>query len=231
MTTENTAAPAAPPVEAPAASPAAAPAAAAASWMDGLDASTRSMIEKDGYKTPADLVAKVRSYAPPEAPDKYELPVPEGESDEFAKTVAAPLFHKAGLSNEQAKVLAAGWNELQTQQRTAATQAEEASAREASALAERQNGDLKREWGAQYDANVELSRRAIRSAMSATGAKDDTVSTMIDAMEKTHGFAFVHKFFSHLGKSMAEDTAHGLGSKATGGGIDARSLYDKSNMN
>lgn len=203
---------------------------AAPSWLDGLDASTRSMIEKDGYKTPADLVAKVRSYAPPESADKYEIPVPEGESEDFAKSVA-PIFHKAGISGAQAKALAEGWNELQAQQRAAAKEAEEASAREASALAERQNSVLKREWGAQYEANVELSRRALRSAIGATGAKEAEVSGMIDAMEKAHGFAFVHKFFSHLGKSMAEDTAHGLGSRPVNGGIDAKSFYNNSNMN
>lgn len=188
------------------------------------------MIEKDGYKSPADLVAKVRSYAPPESAEAYEIPVPKGESPDFAKAVA-PLFHKAGLSPAQAKALAEGWNELQAQQRTASTQAEEAAAREASALAERQNSDLKREWGAQYDANVELSRRAIRSAMGASGAKEAEVASLIDAMEKTHGFAFVHKFFSHLGKSMAEDQAHGLGTKPPAGGIDARAFYSNSNMN
>ena len=224
---------------APAASPAGAAGAAAApaagsaeppaapAWTDGLDAATKAMIEKDGYKSPADLVAKVRSYQPPDSPDGYEIPVPDGESPDFAKAVA-PLFHKAGLSSDQARALAEGWNEMQAAERAADAEREAAEAREAAALAERQQADLKREWGEKFDANVELSRRAIRSGMAAAGLKDDGMAEMIASLERAHGFAAVHKFFAALGAPMAEAPAHGLG---TPPGIQAKSFYDKSNMN
>lgn len=220
----------APAASAPAPEPAApAPAdpPAAPAWTDGLDAATKAMIEKDGYKSPADLVAKVRAYQPPESPDGYEIPVPEGESPEFAKAVA-PLFHKAGLSAEQAKALAEGWNEMQAAERAADAEREAAAEREATALAERQQADLKREWGEKFDANVELSRRAIRAGMAAAGLKDDGMADMIGSLEKAHGYAAVHKFFAALGAPMAEAPAHGLG---TPPGIQAKSFYDKSNMN
>lgn len=220
-----TAAPAAPASgEAPA--PAAAPA-AAPSWTDGLDAATKAMIEKDGYKSPADLVAKVRGFQPPDTPEGYELPVPEGEDAEFAKAVA-PLMHKAGLSPTQAKALAEGWNEMQATERAAEAEREAAAEREAVALAQRQQADLKREWGGKFDANTELAKRAIRSGMAAAGLKDDGMAELIGTLEHAHGFAAVHKFFAALGAPMAEAPAHGLGTPA---GVHAKSFYDKSNMN
>lgn len=185
------------------------------------------MIEKDGYKSPADLVAKVRAYQPPETADGYEIPVPEGEPPEFAKAVA-PLFHKAGLSPDQAKALATGWNEMQAAERAADAERVAAAERESAALAERQQADLKREWGDKFDANTELARRAIRSGMAAAGLKDDGMAEMIGSLEKAHGFGAVHKFFAALGAPMAEAPAHGLG---TPPGIPAKSFYDKSNMN
>lgn len=225
------------PAAAAPADPAAAPAApaspspanppAAPSWTDGLDAATKAMIEKDGYKSPADLVAKVRGYQPPESPDGYEIPVPEGESPEFAKAVA-PLFHKAGLSPTQAQALAQGWNEMQASQRAAEADRAAAAEREAAALSERQEADLKREWGDKFDQNVELSRRAIRAGMASAGLKDDAMSDLIGTLEKAHGYAAVHKFFSALGAPMAEAPAHGLG---TPPGLPAKSFYSNSNMN
>lgn len=227
--TDATAAPAPAATEpaAPAASPAPADPPAAPAWTDGLDAATKAMIEKGGYKSPADLVAEVRAYQAPDTPDAYEIPVPEGEAPEFAAAIK-PLFHKAGLSPTQAKALAEGWNEMQAAERAADAEREAAAEREATALAERQQGDLKREWGEKYDANVELSRRAIRSGMAAAGLKDDGMAEMIGSLEKAHGFAAVHKFFAALGAPMAEAPAHGLG---TPPGVQAKSFYDKSNMN
>jgi len=209
------------------ADPAATPPAAPTDWTAGFDAATRSYVQAQGFKAPADLMATLQSYKPPESPDKYEIPVPEGADGEFAKQVA-PIFHKAGLSPTQAKALAEGWNELQTQQAQAAAQAEEASAREASALAQRQQSELKREWGATYDAQVEQAKRAIRAGMVAAGLNDDATASLIDTLEKAHGFAAVHKFFAALGAPMKEATAHGMGQPPA---MSAKSFYDKSNMN
>ena len=209
------------------ADPAATSPAAPTDWTAGFDAATRSYVQAQGFKAPADLMATLQSYKLPESPDKYESPVPEGADGEFAKQVA-PIFHKAGLSPTQAKALAEGWNELQTQQAQAAAQAEEASAREASALAQRQQSELKREWGATYDAQVEQAKRAIRAGMGAAGLNDDATASLIDTLEKAHGFAAVHKFFAALGAPMAEAKAHGMGQAPA---MAAKSFYNNSNMN
>lgn len=204
------------------------------SWLDGMDAATRSQIEATGATDAKDLAAKyveaaaaLKGFAPPETADAYDLPIPEGESADFAKAVA-PLMHKAGLSGTQAKALAEGWNALQAQQRQAAVEAAENAEREANALAERQEQDLKREWGDTFDAKVELSRRAIRAGMASAGLSEDAAAGLVDSLEKAHGFGAVHKFFAVLGAPLAEATAHGMGSSPV---ARARSFYDKSNMN
>ena len=211
----------------PGAAAPAAPAAPVTDWTAGMDAATRSYVQARGFKAPADIMTTLKGYEPPESPDKYETPVPEGDAGEFAKQVA-PIFHRAALSPTQAKALAEGWNELQTAQAAAAAEAQAAADREAAALAQRQQGELKREWGSTYDANVELAKRAIRAGMGAAGLTDDATAGMIDTLEKTHGFAAVHKFFAALGAPMAEAKAHGLGTPTA---LPPASFYDKSNMN
>lgn len=217
------AAPAAP--AAPAAAPVAAPA-APVDWTAGFDAATRSFVQARGFKAPADVMATLQSYDPPESPDKYEIPVPEGDAGEFAKKVA-PLLHAAKLSPAQAKALAEGWNSLNATEAKAASEAAEAQAREAEAVSKRQMSELKAEWGSQYDANVEVSRRAVRAGMAAAGVAEDQAAAMIDTLEKAHGFAAVHKFFAALGKPLVEATAHGMGYTPP----PAVSLYPKSKMN
>lgn len=227
---DATAAPAAAPAAAPPAATPAAPAAAPAApvdWTAGLDAATKSFITARGFKAPADLMAALQSYDPPESPDKYELPVPEGDSGEFAKKVA-PLLHGAKLSPAQAKALAEGWNALNAAEQKAAAEAAEASAREAEAVAQRQQSELKAEWGAQFDANVETARRAIRAGMGAAGISEDQAASMIDTLEKAHGFAAVHKFFAALGKQFTEAQAHGMNTPPPRA---ATSFFPNSKMN
>jgi hypothetical protein len=195
--------------------------------MAGMDAATRSFVQARGFKAPAELMATLQSYDPPESPDKYEIPVPEGDPGEFAKKVA-PILHGAKLSPAQAKALAEGWNALNAQEQQAATQAQEAADREAAAVAQRQQNELKAEWGSQFEAKVETARRAIRAGMGAAGIAEDQAASMIDTLEKTHGFAAVHKFFAALGGQFTEAQAHGLGARPN---IEPRSLYPNSKMN
>jgi hypothetical protein len=224
------AAPAAAPAGAPAA-PApgapAAPAAPAAAWTDALDADGKAFVEARGFKSPADALKALRDNAPPASADKYELPVPEGEDPAFAQSVA-PLMHKAGLSAAQAKVLAEGWNELQAAERAKAAEAAQAAEREAGALAEREEAELKREWGQAFDANAEHGRRAVAQFVPGdTAAKQRAMQ----ALEGVIGYAGMMRMFSGIGQLIKEDTAHGLGQRPGASAVDARGMYDKSNMN
>lgn len=91
----------------------------------------------------------------PESADGYELPVPEGDAGEFAKTTSQ-WMHEAGLSKQQAQALATHWNTHQTAQ---------AEAQQA-ALAHQVEKDMtsmKQSWGADFEANSAIVRSAVNT--------------------------------------------------------------------
>jgi hypothetical protein len=192
------------PVPGPAPAPAAAPA-----WFDGLDEESKSFIAAKGFKSQADALAALRAVQPPDTPDAYELPVPDGEDPAFAKSMA-PVLHKAGVSPAQAKALAEGWNALASQQRQAAADAQAASEREASALADRQDQDLKREWGTAYTEKAEHGKRAVAAGAAAAGVDSKVLLDGLQALEAKIGYGAMMKFFAFHGQHIAEDKAHGI---------------------
>lgn len=204
--------------------PPADPPAPPADWTAALDADTKTYLETKGYKSPAEALTALRGYEPPATADAYEIPVPEGESPEFAKAVA-PLFHKAGLSAAQAKALAEGWNEMQASQRGAATQAEADAATAADAAAKREDTALQSEWGKDYAANKEHARRA---AMQFLPGDEDSKTAFVAELEKKFGYTATMKMWAAIGTGLAEHTAKGLGGAPA---LPAKSWYDKSQMN
>lgn len=199
-------------------------------WLDGLDDDSRKFVEAKGFKSPADALAALKGYAPPESADKYEIPVPEGEDPSFAKAIA-PIFHKAGLSAAQAKALAEGWNEMQAAQKASAVQQEEASARERDALLGREKEELKREWGADFDKNSEIVRRAWKVGAEAAGITVEQMDEFATELGNKIGFAKMFKIFEGYGRHFQEDQAHGLGRGSPSPVQSALRIYDKSNMN
>lgn len=197
---------------------------AAPDWTAGLDADAKTYLETKGFKSPAEALTALRGYEPPATADAYEIPVPDGESPEFAKAVA-PLFHKAGLSAAQAKALAEGWNEMQASQRGAAAQAEADAATAAEAAAKREDATLQAEWGKDYAANKEHARRA---AMQFLPGDEAAKTAFIGEIEKKFGFAATMKMWAAIGQGLGEHTAKGLGSAPA---LPAKSWYDKSEMN
>lgn len=195
-----------------------------ADWTAGLDADAKTYIESKGYKSPAEALTALRGYEPPATADAYEIPVPDGESPEFAKAVA-PLFHKAGLSSAQAKALAEGWNEMQASQRGAAAQAETDAAAAADAAAKREDTALQSEWGKDYAANKEHARRA---AMQFLPGDDEAKSAFVAELERKFGYTATMKMWAAIGSGLAEHTAKGLGSAPA---LPTRGWYDKSQMN
>ena len=204
--------------------PPADPPAPPADWTAALDADTKTYLETKGYKSPAEALTALRGYEPPATADAYEIPVPEGESPEFAKAVA-PLFHKAGLSAAQAKALAEGWNEMQASQRGAATQAEADAATAADAAAKREDTALQSEWGKDYAANKEHARRA---AMQFLPGDEDSKTAFVAELEKKFGYTATMKMWAAIGQGLAEHTAKGLGAPPA---LPAKTWYDKSQMN
>lgn len=105
--------------------------------------------DKDGWSA---LYAKLGR---PENVDGYELPVPEGQDGEFAKTTAA-WMHEAGLNKQQAQALATHWNTFQTQQ----AEAQQAAVQK---QAQTDLASVRQEWGAEFDANKSVMERAVNT--------------------------------------------------------------------
>lgn len=223
---DPTAAPAAAPAAAPVAAPAAAPAipwlpdvtdaevigtVQAKQWQNpsdaikgyanlerllGADRAGRTITipkdeaDADGWKA---VYAKLGA---PETPDGYDLPVPDGQSPDFAKQAAA-WFHEAGVPKGQATKLAGKWNEFMT------AQAQVEAQNEQKAL-EAEHAALAKDWGTGPAAEVqkEIARRA--------AVKLGLDESSIGALEKVAGFSKVMKVFAKMGELLGEHKAEGL---------------------
>lgn len=148
-------------------------------------------------------------YAPPETPDGYELPVPAGLGDEFAKR-ASTWLHKAGVPKAAGQAIASEWNAFVT----------EAAAAEETAKQQRFDADmasLRQEWGAQFAGSQELARRAQAEVQAASGLSDEDFA----AMEDVVGSAKLMKLFALIGSKATEapfvEGAQGSASGRPGG--------------
>ena len=153
---------------------------------------------------PEDWAAFYRQIGAPESPEAYQIPVPEGADPAFSKT-AATWFHEAGLRPEQAAALSQKYNEF------AAAQAAEAEKAEAARIAaldvknRAEQSELKTEWGQQFDANVELGKRAARQFMGQDAAD------ILTALEDRVGYKRTMQIMAAIGRGLGEHDAAGLG--------------------
>jgi len=137
----------------------------------------------------------------PETPEKYVLPVPEGDKGEFA-TEIKPIFHKLGVSQSQATELAKWWNErITTAQKAQQVEADTKLAEDVSAL--------KKAWGPEYDANATLVDRAATTF--------GMTQEHLDAFKVALGPKAAMEFLYNIGRKIAveDKTVPGLG--GTGG--------------
>lgn len=172
-------------------------------WLQSLpDAEAKAYAEQKGWKDPADAIKAMRElegkYTVPANADEYKLPVPQGQDGAFAKQ-AAGWFHEAGIPVAAAQVIAGKWNEAMA---AAETQRQQQIQQEMTAL--------KTEWGAQYDGNVELGRRVMRTF----GVSGD----VIDKVSGQMGDVQVLRLFHQIGKGLSEGT---LNPGSGGGGNSA----------
>ena len=126
----------------------------------------------------------------PKSADEYNLPVPQGDTGDFAKK-AAGKFHELGITAKQAQSLAEWWNmnadEMQSSQVNQQMQ-----------NAEMEMNVLQSEWGKEYDANIEAARRATRQF----GVKEQ----MLEKIENAIGTREMLKLFANIGKGVGEDS-------------------------
>lgn len=148
----------------------------------------------------------------PEAADKYELPLPEGDDGTFAK-VAGGWFHQHGVPKLAAQGIAKAWND----HIGALVKADQDKA---TATSEMQLTQLKTEWGAEFEQKSEHARRFMR-AFGWDEAK-------VNLYEQTFGTAAMLKDFHGIGSKIAEPGFAGDGSKG-GNGVDKVAAQNKLN--
>lgn len=125
----------------------------------------------------------------PAKPEEYELPIPAGVDDGYAKFIATTM-HELGITKKQAQALAAKQNEFVAGEATRQAEAY-------SATIEQQDSALHSKWGEAYDKNIQIAR----GSFAELGLKPEAV----DALEKVMGFAGVMEFFHNIGSKIGED--------------------------
>jgi len=199
------------------AAPAAAPAAADPAPADPNAPVAVTLPGKDA--TPEQWAEFYKNIGAPESSDAYELPIPDGDNGEFAKTAAA-WFKDAGLLPQQANALASKWNEFQGAQAAAAQAAEDARLQAMDTKNRAEETALKTEWGQKHEANMELAKRAVRQFLPA-----DKSGEIITALEDKLGYAETIKLLHTIGAGLGEHDAAGLGQQSGGKKSAAEILY------
>lgn len=146
----------------------------------------------------------------PDTPEAYELPVPEGDTGEFARQVA-PLLHKNGITAAQAQGLAADWNAMQAEATTANNAAAAAEIQALNVKNQAEAAALQTEWGEAHTANTQFAKLAVTQFLPAEQAPQ-----IINALESVLGYKATVQMLYGIGKGLAESDAAGLGA-ATGG--------------
>lgn len=215
-----------------------------ASWHGLTDAADVAYIENKGWKGPQDVYKSYRSaetligrdpstlvpipraddpagframmarVGMPEAPDKYEIEIPQGTDPKYGEW-AKGTFHKLGLTATQAKELSKANNEFMAAQAAEADKAYNLQV-------QTDKSALLREWGGGHERMMSAAQTAAKS-LGMTGE-------MIDALEQQMGYAGVMKYLAGLGQKLGEDTFHTGTSKAPGFGMtpqEAKIEYEK----
>ena len=134
----------------------------------------------------------------PKDANGYQIPLPEGDKGDFAKSMA-PIFHEAGLTQGQVKVLAEKANAMTAAKVKADTDA-------AKAAHDKEVKELTDEWGALYQTNAEI----VDKAAAAFGVTPEHVN----ALKQVLGPKATMQFFFNIGTKIAVEGQFVGGEKA-----------------
>ena len=160
----------------------------------GFEKAGRTLVVPKEDATPEEKRAFYTKLGVPEAADKYELPVPEGQSDAFSKT-AAEWMLKHNVSKEAAQGLTKEWNEFQAAQETA-------HRAELDRQSDLEMQDLKTEWGAAHTEKTELAKRAAAQFIPAANAQER--AQVLSKIEDAIGTGAMMKLFASIGEGLGE---------------------------
>jgi hypothetical protein len=108
---------------------------------------------------PEEVLEFRRKLGVPETPGGYEFAAADGgagEADRAFREAAAKAFHEAGVTADQARALSAWWDAY-------AADARLRSQRDADGAKAKAEADLRRDWGRDFEVNMELAARAARA--------------------------------------------------------------------
>lgn len=168
----------------------------------GFDKAGKTIVIPDENSSPETRAAFNAKMGVPADPTGYKLPVPDGMEDTFAKE-ASTWFHEQGVSAKAAEGLTVKFNEYIAKNQAAVEQA-------FNVKSEQEFNALKGEWGAAYDQNLELGKRA--AAQFIPGTADERAATLA-SMEQAIGTGMLLKMMASIGGGLGEHKVH-----ADGGG-------------
>ena len=149
-----------------------------------------------------DLSEVWKALGRPDKAEDYGLP-----DNDFAKA-ASEEMHKLGLSVKQAKALS-DFVDSYTESHKQQTQSANEEELERKAAKDREA--LKKEWGAEFDLNLEVARQAVADLKDTLGLDGD----VLDKLGDTIGVDKASKIFYLLGKQAASDGSKNLANYAS----------------
>jgi len=189
-------------------------------WRSGFDEDSSAFVDNKGWENPSSMLESYRNLEKlaggnknvlelpgvdadpetmdrfynklgrPEQADGYSFELPEGGDNDMFDWFREKAYSQ-GLSDNQAKNLFNEFNQM-SEGRIESMQ------NEMRQRGENDITDLKREWGRDYDKNVDSGKRAV----SALGYDEQALS----GLEERMGTAEMLKLFSNIGAKMGEDS-------------------------
>ena len=164
----------------------------------GFDKAGKTVVIPDENSSPETRAAFLAKMGVPEKADGYKLPVPDGGNDAFAKE-AASWFHEQGIPAKAAEGLTTKFNEYAAAQQAAQQQAFVQKS-------EQEFTGLKSEWGAAFDQNIELGKRAAMQFIPGTAEER---SATLQALEQSLGTGKLLKLMANIGQGLGEHKVMG----------------------
>lgn len=154
----------------------------------------------------------------PDDPGDYQFTVGEGREataeDAAFQGAMAEVLHQAGIGQHQVAALNEGWNAYRDQ----VEGSHEAAAQQASVDAERA---LRREWGRDYDPNVNFARRAFAQFVG-----NDAPELILKDGTRLGDHPGIIKAFANIGRQMGEDDMV-TGNQGGGAAASAQNRIDE----
>ena len=214
-------------------------------WYDSLNLTDegKGLIQAHNFKTAEDLLKSYKNLESFTGVDKNELiripKAKEGEEvdysavydalgrpktaaeyglpdTDFAKAAAEQMY-KMGLTAKQAKGLSDWVETYSKEQGTASQQARE---EELEKQAQTQIAGLQKDWGKDYDLNIEIAKQAVADYQKELGLDADVLDKLGDYI----GVDRATKLFYALGKARAGDGSKNVVNYATGSGNETAEI-------